>query len=127
MYTKLSILILVISLLSVSTSPVRAESLFVILKNGTVERNVLGDSTDINETVKKVSQTIATAAFEGVKEIAIAEIENKTHVKIITDSSIQDETIPTAVTQLLEIEGEQSSDKVTVTKWKKAMVFHKKV
>ncbi len=116
MYKKISTFVLTISLLSVSVSSVQAESLFVVLKNGTVQRNVLGDNTDISATVQKVSQNIASAALEGVKEIAIAEIENKTNIKIITDTSTQDQTIPTAMTQLLEIEGDRSSDKVTVTK-----------
>jgi hypothetical protein len=113
---KKLLLFLVLSLLFFSTSQVQAASLFVVSKDGNVERNVLGDSTDINATVQKVSQKVATAAIEGVKEIAIAEIENKTQVKIITDKESQEQTVPTALTELVEMEGDHLSDKVSVTK-----------
>lgn len=113
---KKLLVFLPVLLLLVSSTEVHASSLFVVTKEGTVEKRVLGDSVDVNTTVQKVTQKVASAAIDGVKEIALAEIESKTHIKIITNTSDSSLEVPSVLAQLVEIEGESPSDKVVVTK-----------
>jgi hypothetical protein len=113
---KKLLVFLPVFLLLVSSTEVHASSLFVVTKEGTVEKRVLGDSVDVNATVQKVTQKVASAAIDGVKEIALAEIESKTHIKIITNSNDSSLDVPSVLSQLVEIEEGNPSDKVVVTK-----------
>ncbi len=96
--------------------PVHAESLYLITKEGAIQKNVLGDSTELKAALGKVSEKIASAALEGVKEIAFTQIEEKTHIKLETPQTSKEELASANLTHLVDIESDSPSDTISIEK-----------
>lgn len=108
----LSLLIINICLL-ISTAEVSAAA-FVITTDGRVERNVLGESTTITESAKKVAHEVAMTAVNGVAEIALTEIENRTHVKLEIPPKQESQELSENIKNLVLIEGDDRSQNIAV-------------
>lgn len=107
---------LITALFFVSATPISAKSLFTVTPNGEVQRSVLGESIGLGGAVEKVSRNVATAAIDSVKEIAIEEIENKTHIKIESIGNTEEQVLGEELKELITIEGDIQSDKVSIHK-----------
>lgn len=113
---KLIIPVCIYIFLTTNVSLTHASSLFVVGSDGSVRKNVLGDSIDLSGAVEKVSRKVATAAIDGVKEIALEEIENKTHVKIESVNDSEEQVLGDHLIDILTIEGDLPSEKIAVQK-----------
>jgi len=86
---------------------------FVVTSDGRVERNVLGEST-IADSAKKVAHEVAMTAVNGVAEIALTEIENRTHVKLEIPPKQESQELSENIKNLVLIEGDIHSENIAV-------------
>lgn len=113
---KKLILLFVLILFTTNVKSVSAESLYVISSDGTLQRNILGESSTITDAVKAVSQRVANAAISGVEEVVFQQIEDKTNVKLRLPTKDQDQVVAASLKNLMEIESTEPSEKVVVTR-----------
>lgn len=112
-------LFIAVILLFLPVSGVQAAPLYVVTSDGNVQKSVLGKSISLGGAVEKVSKDVAMAALDSVKEIAIQEIENKTHIKIESVEATEEQVLGDQLKELVTIEGGVQSENVSIHKEEK--------